>query len=167
METVRSPYDRTYRTDLLIGSNKERHSVWRQSNRRQVLLAPYLHIHRCAKWYGRNVRLQLFALCEQTARTMSTKKIVLTGATRGLGRALCERFLNAGHHVAGCGRSALDLDATKADGSGELSYSVVDVSNASAIDTVNLKVRSQAHFLTLRSTTGRLERHRGPAAPGC
>ena len=85
---------------------------------------------------------------------MSTKTIVLTGATRGLGRALSERFLNAGHRVAGCGRSALDLDATKADGSGELSYSVVDVSNASAIDTVNLKVRSQAHFLTLRSTTG-------------
>lgn len=31
-------------------------------------------------------------------------KIVITGATRGLGRALVTEFLGAGHEVAGCGR---------------------------------------------------------------
>lgn len=34
------------------------------------------------------------------------KLIVLTGATRGLGRALVPRFVAAGHTVVGCGRSA-------------------------------------------------------------
>src|SRR5690242_4966646 len=33
------------------------------------------------------------------------KVIVLTGATRGLGRALAERFRELGHTVLGCGRS--------------------------------------------------------------
>jgi NAD(P)-dependent dehydrogenase (short-subunit alcohol dehydrogenase family) len=32
-------------------------------------------------------------------------KIVLTGVTRGLGRALAEEFIQAGHTVIGCGRS--------------------------------------------------------------
>lgn len=35
-----------------------------------------------------------------------SKVIVLTGATRGLGRALVPHFINAGHTVIGCGRSA-------------------------------------------------------------
>ncbi len=34
------------------------------------------------------------------------KTILLTGATRGLGRALVDRFVEAGHTVIGCGRSA-------------------------------------------------------------
>ncbi len=37
---------------------------------------------------------------------MSRRVIVLTGATRGLGRALVPRFAAAGHTVLGCGRSA-------------------------------------------------------------
>ena len=35
----------------------------------------------------------------------SPKKIVITGVTRGLGRALAARFIEAGHTVFGCGRS--------------------------------------------------------------
>jgi NAD(P)-dependent dehydrogenase (short-subunit alcohol dehydrogenase family) len=31
--------------------------------------------------------------------------IVLTGVTRGLGRALCDRFIERGHTVLGCGRT--------------------------------------------------------------
>lgn len=34
------------------------------------------------------------------------KLIVITGATRGLGRALVPQFVAAGHSVVGCGRSA-------------------------------------------------------------
>lgn len=34
------------------------------------------------------------------------KRIVLTGVSRGLGRAMCEGFIAAGHVVLGCARSA-------------------------------------------------------------
>lgn len=37
--------------------------------------------------------------------TSSRKIIVLTGATRGLGRALTDEFIRLGHTVLGCGRS--------------------------------------------------------------
>lgn len=44
-----------------------------------------------------------------------SKVIVLTGATRGLGRALVPHFLAAGHVVAGCGRSKTHIgDMTRA-----------------------------------------------------
>ena len=36
----------------------------------------------------------------------SHKRIVITGATRGLGRALAEGFVRLGHAVIGCGRDA-------------------------------------------------------------
>jgi NAD(P)-dependent dehydrogenase (short-subunit alcohol dehydrogenase family) len=38
------------------------------------------------------------------------KIIVITGVTRGLGRALAERFIADGHTVIGCGRSAQVLE---------------------------------------------------------
>ncbi|TXI10601.1 MAG: SDR family NAD(P)-dependent oxidoreductase [Rhizobium sp.] len=38
--------------------------------------------------------------------TDAARTILLTGATRGCGRAMVERFLEAGHTVIGCGRSA-------------------------------------------------------------
>jgi NAD(P)-dependent dehydrogenase (short-subunit alcohol dehydrogenase family) len=37
--------------------------------------------------------------------SMGPKKIVLTGCTRGLGRALVDAFIAGGHTVIGCGRS--------------------------------------------------------------
>ncbi len=37
---------------------------------------------------------------------MSSKVIVITGVTRGLGRAMTEEFVRLGHKVLGCGRSA-------------------------------------------------------------
>lgn len=54
-------------------------------------------------------------------------KIVITGVTRGLGRALMEEFIRGGHLVAGCGRGAgiVDLRFDYA-GSGH-SFEVVDV----------------------------------------
>lgn len=39
----------------------------------------------------------------------SPKVVVLTGVTRGLGRAMCERFIELGHTVLGCGRSVADV----------------------------------------------------------
>src|SRR5690348_8431329 len=37
--------------------------------------------------------------------TPSSGRIVLTGVTRGLGRAMAEQFIEQGHTVLGCGRS--------------------------------------------------------------
>ncbi|MEM9800775.1 MAG: SDR family oxidoreductase [Planctomycetota bacterium] len=50
--------------------------------------------------------------------TSEPRTIVVTGATRGLGRALTERFLENGHRVLACGRSAehvLELSALAPD----------------------------------------------------
>jgi NAD(P)-dependent dehydrogenase (short-subunit alcohol dehydrogenase family) len=39
-----------------------------------------------------------------------SKIIVITGATRGLGRAMAEGFINLGHRVMGCGRDSETID---------------------------------------------------------
>jgi NAD(P)-dependent dehydrogenase (short-subunit alcohol dehydrogenase family) len=54
-------------------------------------------------------------------------RIVLTGATRGLGRELALEFARLGHLVAGCGRSALAIgELQQALGEGH-DFAVVDV----------------------------------------
>lgn len=40
---------------------------------------------------------------------MPKKLIILTGATRGLGRAMAEEFVRLGHTVIGCGRSKTEI----------------------------------------------------------
>ena len=61
------------------------------------------------------------------------KKIIITGVTRGLGRALAEEFIRLGHTVAGCGRGSdgiLDLRFRHPAPHG---FEVVDVSNATKV----------------------------------
>jgi len=41
------------------------------------------------------------------------RQIVVTGATRGLGRSLVDRFVEMGHTVLGCGRSIANVTALK------------------------------------------------------
>jgi len=60
--------------------------------------------------------------------------IVLTGATRGLGRALVPHIVAAGHTVAGCGRSATHVaELHRQFGSPHL-FASVDVTDAAALD---------------------------------
>ena len=40
-------------------------------------------------------------------------KILITGATSGIGEALVERYAKAGWHVYACGRNAAKLDTLK------------------------------------------------------
>jgi NAD(P)-dependent dehydrogenase (short-subunit alcohol dehydrogenase family) len=47
-------------------------------------------------------------MCEESG-IMAQKTIVLTGATRGLGRAMTDEFIRPGHTVVGCGRSAGEI----------------------------------------------------------
>lgn len=57
-----------------------------------------------------------------------SKIIVITGATRGLGRAMAERFLELGHTVCGCGRSADGALTPAGKNRPGYDFAVVDVS---------------------------------------
>ena len=54
-------------------------------------------------------------------------KIVLTGVTRGLGRALAEEFIRGGHTVIGCGRSGEAIFDLRMAYAAPHDFSVVDV----------------------------------------
>jgi NAD(P)-dependent dehydrogenase (short-subunit alcohol dehydrogenase family) len=58
-------------------------------------------------------------------------KIVITGVTRGLGRALAEEFVRGGHTVIGCGRSGPEIFDLRMTHPAPHDFSVVDV----ALDT--------------------------------
>lgn len=60
------------------------------------------------------------------------RRVVLTGATRGLGRAMAERFIALGHHVIGCGRGAKHVEElTKRHPSH--AFATVDVADAARV----------------------------------
>lgn len=54
-------------------------------------------------------------------------KIVLTGVTRGLGRALAEEFIRGGHTVIGCGRGGEAIFDLRMSHAAPHDFSVVDV----------------------------------------
>jgi NAD(P)-dependent dehydrogenase (short-subunit alcohol dehydrogenase family) len=60
--------------------------------------------------------------------TTSARRIVLTGVTRGLGRAMAERFIELGHTVFGCGRSSDELDRLGRRYGSPHDFAAVDVS---------------------------------------
>jgi NAD(P)-dependent dehydrogenase (short-subunit alcohol dehydrogenase family) len=60
--------------------------------------------------------------------------IVLTGATRGLGRALVPHFIQAGHVVVGCGRSAEHVAELHRQFGDPHRFAAVDVTDAAAVE---------------------------------
>jgi NAD(P)-dependent dehydrogenase (short-subunit alcohol dehydrogenase family) len=65
--------------------------------------------------------------------TAPRRLIVLTGATRGLGRALVERFAGLGHTVLGCGRDAAALAELRQTYGPPHDWAIVDVADAAAV----------------------------------
>jgi len=61
------------------------------------------------------------------------KKIVLTGVTKGLGRALVDRFAEAGHTVIGCGRSTGAIEELSGEYGDPHHFTALDVSDDAAI----------------------------------
>lgn len=59
----------------------------------------------------------------------STRIIVITGVTRGLGRALTEFFISNGHTVAGCGRSTTAIRELQKQYPAPHRFDVVDVAS--------------------------------------
>jgi NAD(P)-dependent dehydrogenase (short-subunit alcohol dehydrogenase family) len=64
---------------------------------------------------------------------MSAKVVVITGVSRGLGRAMAEEFIRLGHRVLGCGRSAQAVRELTAQHGSEHRFSVVDVADDDAV----------------------------------
>ncbi|MCS6864559.1 MAG: SDR family oxidoreductase [Gemmataceae bacterium] len=62
-----------------------------------------------------------------------SRTIVITGATRGLGRALVAEFVAAGHTVIGCGRSSEHIERLRSQFPRPHHFSVVDVADATAV----------------------------------
>lgn len=61
------------------------------------------------------------------------KNIVLTGVSRGLGRALVTEFVNAGHMVAGCARDQSAIEELKGEHASPHLFSVIDVLDDNAV----------------------------------
>ncbi len=61
------------------------------------------------------------------------KVIVLTGATRGLGRALVDRFAELGHTVLGCGRSTEAVGALRRAHGAPHDFDEVDVRDGARV----------------------------------
>jgi NAD(P)-dependent dehydrogenase (short-subunit alcohol dehydrogenase family) len=59
--------------------------------------------------------------------------VVITGVTRGLGRAMAEAFVKHGETVAGCGRSAKAISQLSASLGEPHRFSVVDVTDDDAV----------------------------------
>ena len=64
---------------------------------------------------------------------MTSRTIVLTGVSRGLGRALLGGFIEAGHTVWGCARSADQVAELQAQYGAPHHFSTVDVADVNAV----------------------------------
>ena len=60
---------------------------------------------------------------------MTARTVVITGVTRGLGRALTEEFIRLGHTVLGCGRTCAALEALRQRFGAPHDFDCVDVSS--------------------------------------
>jgi 3-oxoacyl-[acyl-carrier protein] reductase len=72
---------------------------------------------------------------------VETRLTVVTGASRGIGRALTERLTAAGQTVVATGRSAVDLDDVAAQ-TGAVPF-VLDVSDPATVETVFARILSE------------------------
>jgi NAD(P)-dependent dehydrogenase (short-subunit alcohol dehydrogenase family) len=61
------------------------------------------------------------------------KTILITGASRGCGRALAEEFIRLGHTVLGCGRSETEIGRLQKKSGAPHDFTVVDVSSDAAV----------------------------------
>jgi NAD(P)-dependent dehydrogenase (short-subunit alcohol dehydrogenase family) len=73
---------------------------------------------------------------ENTESVMSRGKVILiTGVTRGLGRAMAEEFARLGHTVLGCGRSTTDIEKLRQKLGQPHDFYPVDVADDAAVKT--------------------------------
>lgn len=76
---------------------------------------------------------------------MSGRVILLTGATRGLGRALVSRFSQGGHTVLGCGRSEAHIVELRPQFPTPHDFAAVDVADDSAVKRWSERLLKEHH----------------------
>ena len=64
---------------------------------------------------------------------MNRKLIIITGVTRGLGRALSDQYLKMGHTVIGCGRNAEIIKKMSAKYPTNTDFQALDVSDCESV----------------------------------
>ncbi len=64
---------------------------------------------------------------------MKGKLVLITGVTRGLGRAMVEEFVSRGHVIVGCGRTADEIERLSRQFGSPHSFGVVDVKSDTAV----------------------------------
>lgn len=64
---------------------------------------------------------------------MGAKRILITGVSKGLGRAMTAEFIRLGHQVAGCGRNRKAIDELSRTHGPDNSFTAVDVSDDAAV----------------------------------
>ncbi len=95
----------------------------------------------------------------ESASTVTEGVAVITGASRGLGRALAEQFASHGTRVVGVGRSVLDPAPAG------FTYVVGDIREPSTVEKVVAAVRDDAvDVLINNAAVGGRERELNPAA---
>lgn len=65
---------------------------------------------------------------------MTSKRIVITGVSRGLGAALIQEFVDRGHQIFGCARNRKAIQGLRARFGKPHRFDVVDVSDAEAVE---------------------------------
>ncbi len=68
------------------------------------------------------------------------KVVVITGASRGLGRAMVEEFIRRGHTVAGCGRSKAAVGELSRLFAAPHHFEAVDVADPAAVESWGAEV---------------------------
>lgn len=70
--------------------------------------------------------------------------IVITGVTKGLGRAIAVKFIDLGYRVFGCGRSENDILALNSSFGKMHMFDVVDVTDFESVNAWALKINAKA-----------------------
>lgn len=71
---------------------------------------------------------------------MLPRRIVMTGVSRGLGRAMARRFAADGHLICGCGRAARELQSLAAELGPAHRFDQVDVADAQSVQQWSTRV---------------------------
>ena len=65
--------------------------------------------------------------------------IVITGVTRGLGRALAERYIDLNHTVIGCGRNAKIIKDMNSTSPASSNFAVVNIDDYKQNDEIEFE----------------------------
>lgn len=93
---------------------------------------------------------------------MTTKVIVISGVTRGLGHAMTEEFIRLGHRVLGCGRTSAAIRAHNQKHGPDNRFEVVDVTRDNEVCDWAVRCLEQAGPPDLLLNCAALINHNAP-----